>query len=495
MKKVICLLLALLLPCVALAEYTMAGYDGEDTYRTWSSNLFFARMEEKTGVSFRYVQYTDAAQWKTYKASVKASDSDLPDVFFKAQLTSAECISLLDRGVLIDLAPYIAEYCPNLSALMESDPEIRNAITLPDGRIAALPSISEQPMQNCIWINNVWLKALGLSEPQNAEELTEVLRAFKNRDPNHNGGKDEIPLAFLGSFDLKFLAHAFGLVSNDYNLTCEDGTVVFVPLKKEFRDFVAWLHGLWEEGLLDKNGFSTSDSLRIVSDSSATNVYGAVITTLVANFLPAEWLKDYTALTPLLYQGKRVYRNFAGSVTTGTFAVTSACANVEEMLRWVDSFYTDEVYRLGSAGLEGTDYFVDGDGTWRLSTAVQNNSYFTGETLISSGGVAPGYNPREFQRKFYDGTVSYISDELDKISAVAVRPFPYYSLNAEQAAFVAPLQSKLGRIVDQTIACWVTGQEEISDASFAQFETELNHAGLPEFMTFWQSVLEGATQR
>ena len=42
MKRLICLLLALLLPCAALAEYSMAGYDPENVYRNWESNLFKA---------------------------------------------------------------------------------------------------------------------------------------------------------------------------------------------------------------------------------------------------------------------------------------------------------------------------------------------------------------------------------------------------------------------------------------------------------------------
>ena len=63
MKRLICLLLALLLPCAALAEYSMAGYDPENVYRNWESNLFLKRMEEKTGVKFTYRQYGKEDEW------------------------------------------------------------------------------------------------------------------------------------------------------------------------------------------------------------------------------------------------------------------------------------------------------------------------------------------------------------------------------------------------------------------------------------------------
>ena len=40
------------------------------------------------------------------------------------------------------------------------------------------------------------------------------------------------------------------------------------------------------------------------------------------------------------------------------------------------------------------------------------------------------------------------------------------------------------------IARWVLGEEEISDATFAAFETKLNEMGLPAFLAFWQDVLD-----
>ena len=494
LKRVLCFLLALMLPCAALAEYTMAGYDDETTYRDWSRNLFFSRMEDMTGVSFTYRQYKKAEEWAQAKASLQAGDPSLPDVLFKAQLSPAECMELLNRGVLIDLAPYLQQDCPHLFALLAENPEYREAITLPDGRIAALPAISEQPMQNCVWLNQAWLHTLDLSMPQTAEELTAVLRAFRDGDPNRNGRRDEIPLSFLGAFDLKFLGHAYGLIANDYNLRAVDGQARFIPLEPRFRPFVEWLRQLFEEGLLDPDGFITSDSLRQVTDENKTNVYGGVITTMPTNFLPAAWMNSYAVMPPLTHEGTAEYRSFAGHVITGTFAVTTACRDVSRLLEWADRFYTEEVSILASAGLENVDYVVDGDGTWRMTATASGNSYFSGEVLLASGASAPGYSADEFQRSYHDETVRYISDQIALINASAIRPFPYFALSAAQAAQIAPLQSKIGRLVDESIARWVLGETEISDESFQAFEQQLQQAGLEEFMRFWQAVLDGRSQ-
>lgn len=494
MKKALCIILTLLLlPLCALgdeAAFVMAGFDDAEVGRDWSSNLFFARMQERTGVAFTYQQYSNAAQWTSAKAAMKAG-AEMPDVLFKAELTTTECIDMLQNGALIDLAPYLDACCPNLSALLKKYPDVRDDITLPDGRIVSLPYITTNPQQNCVWINQNWLSALRLNMPGTAEELTAVLRAFKTGDPNRNGKADEVPLSFIGPFDLKFLGHAFGLVANDYNLRCEDGTVTFVAKGETYRAFVTWLRDLYAEGLIDKNGFYTVDTMRKVSDSKAAVTYGALLNTMTANVLPVDWTKQYAVLPPLEYEGKRVYRDFAGKTLRGTFAVTSACKNPEAMLRWVDTLYGEEGAILAAQGIQGTDYIIDGDGTWRMADeeAMRDNSYVASIT-ISSGGTPPGVSPDNFQRRYNDDTVAYVSSQIDIVNASAVRPFPAYALTKAQEAEIAPLQNKIGLYVDMSLANFVLGETPLTDEAFAEYEQTLDEYGLSAFVAFWQNIVD-----
>ena len=70
-------------------------------------------------------------------------------------------------------------------------------------------------------------------------------------------------------------------------------------------------------------------------------------------------------MPPLRYGGRQVYRPIAMPVHTGAFAVTAACRDVAAALQWVDYLYLPEGAVLASIGLEGEDYVVDGDGSWR----------------------------------------------------------------------------------------------------------------------------------
>lgn len=498
-RRVLCLALAaaLCLGGAALAEgekaasFVMAGYDNT-SYRSWTSNQFFSRMEEKTGVHFEFRQYGEAADWQKAKAAMTADSADLPDVLFKASLSGDECMEMREKGVLIDLKPYLEEYCPHLWAMLQEHPDYLEAITLPDGSIAALPYISDPSTQNYMWINAEWLKNLRLEAPATAQELVNVLEAFKTRDPNRNGKADEIPLGFLGPFDLKFLGHAFGLVANDYNVFVQDGQVRFMPLEDNFRLFVTWCRDLYQAGLLDKNGFSLTDDMRTVTDSNAAATYGIIITNMAADLFRVTWSNQYEILMPLSYEGNQVYRSFSGHVLRGTFAVTTHCADPARMLQWVDYLYTEEGSVLSCIGQENVDYLVDGDGTWRLLDANQNQyEMYRGETLIEGGAENPGFLAYDFQRRMSGSDeVRTILEAQKAFDAYTVLPFPYYVLTKEQQAEIAPLQEKLGSFVDVQMARWVLGEEEISDAAFDAFSQKLNELGLSDFLTFWQNVLE-----
>ena len=135
-KGVLWILMFVMLFSTACAEstqkvpdYLMEGYDGDVTYRVWDTNLFFERMQEKTGISFQFSQHTDSEEWVRRKQEI-AEGINLPDVLFKAELSSAEVRDLYRNGRIIDLAPYLETYAPDLWKLLEKNPEWKKAVTL-----------------------------------------------------------------------------------------------------------------------------------------------------------------------------------------------------------------------------------------------------------------------------------------------------------------------------------------------------------------------------
>lgn len=503
-KRMFCLVLSLLFVFTATAgaetkNYVMAGFD-DTQYRSWEKTAFFEKMNDQpldetgdTILHFDLQVYKKSDEWKAAKAAMQ-KDGDIPDVLFKAALTSAECQVMLENGVLIDLSGYIDTCCPNLSSLLQQYPEVRKAITLPGGQIAALPYIKPIGTQNYIWINEVWLGNLGLEMPTDRESFVNVLRAFRDKDPNRNGKKDEIPLSVLGPFDLKFLAHAYGLNANDYNVFVKDGKVQFMPLQPEFRDFLSWCHMLWEEGLLDKESFSTNSDWheKKASSNSDYALYGVLMAPLVHDVVKNDRADEYAIMMPLKYKGEQVYRDFSGPAVRGTFAVTSACDDPEAMLRWVDQLYTARGYELMFFGAEGKDYTFDGMGQWQATQEAMTNQFFTMTRLLGGGATAPGAVSNEMERKVPDKNAVRIMDDQAAFSAYTRMPFPSYTLTNEQAQTIAPMQNSLGAYVDTMMGRFIMGDVELNDENYETFiQTIREEYKVEDFLAFWQQIYQG----
>ena len=493
-----CLLLLAYVPAYsqqasdAEKSFVMAGFDGDNVQHDWNTNLFFQRMQEKTGISFEFRQFTDFDAWAAEKTRLFAGD-ELPDVLFKAELSSQEVVSYYESGKLIDLAPLLSENAPNLTALLDQNPEWRKAITLSDGAIPALPAINSIRDQNAMWINKTWLDDLKLQIPTDTASLRTVLTAFKTQDPNHNGKADEIPFAFLGPWDLKFLAHAFGLTANDYNVYADaSGKVNFMPSDEKYREFISWLSGLYADKLLDQNGFITADTMRSVTDEKALATYGILMGPTPGSFLPASQRTQYVLLQPLSYNGTQVYRDFTGPVTRGTFAITSACKDPAALLKWVDFLYSEEGGQLAFVGLENTEYAINADnGTWRLLGGSEEASSISQSATISGGGTLPGITPISFLKKFENPASVQIFSSVEELGNIAKMPFPYYILTEEQDAYIGPMQTQIGRFVDESLARFVIGEVPLTDESWQDYLTKLNDLGLPAFVDFWQQVYDG----
>ena len=494
-KRVLALVLSLMLvslSALSLAEgtFSMAGYDAEDSHN-WANNHALERIEERSGVHFTYNQYTDTEEWTNAKKAMTKDSADLPDVLFKASLTQDEAQELYDRGVLIDLRPYLEEYAPNLSALLKEHPDWESAITLADGAIVALPNLNPLQNNNALWINTVWLNNLHLSVPTTAEELTEVLRAFKTGDPNKNGKKDEIPLTFIGMWDLRWLGHAFGIYSNDYYVTLEDGTVRQTVTTDENRAFLTWLHQLWEEELIDHDGFSSTTSSKQITDSSSDITYGIVMGASVMDMLPTEQLDNYDVLLPLTYNGKQVYRKLLGDVSYGTFAVTSACSDPAAMVAWVDFFYTEEGCYLTQAGEKDSEYEVYSDGSWHwLAEATEISETILPDYTIASGTLMPGYTPVEYQLLYDDTQTQRAVKQLASLNEYSVYPCPMLALTTEARARLNELWPALGTYCETMMARFVSGDVALNDTTWAEFCAEAERLGLSEMVSIWQSAVK-----
>ena len=470
-------------------DYIMEGFDGENTGRYWEENLFFSRMEERTGISFEFREYMQAKAWEQRKEALLKKEN-LPDVLFKADLNAGEVRDLYEAGVLIDLKPYLQEYAPDLWEILQDDPDVLAAVSMSDGAIPVLPAINTLQNNDAMWINSKWLQRLKLDTPTDAESLKEVLTAFRDRDPNNNGKKDEVPLAFVSMWELRFLGHAFGIIDNDYYVSVKNRKVVSSLTSEENRKFLTWLHGLWEEELLDHNGFSMSDSLRQISDEKADIPYGMIMSSTPLTVLPGNALDSYQVLLPLEYDGEQIYRDFAGNVIRGTFAITTRCASPEKLVRWVNYLYTEEGSRMAQYGLEGTEYSFREDGLWEWNDDVSTVSQtILPNHTMGSGTTAPGISLVEFQALYSEEETRKDIEQLMELKKYTVLPYPLVMLSREDEEKIVKIQTELSDYAEKTMARFVTGDIPLNDEEWDNFCRTVGEKGLEEMITIWQRYI------
>jgi putative aldouronate transport system substrate-binding protein len=136
-----------------------------------------------------------------------ASD-DLTDVLLVESLTREQILDYGSKGAFIPLNKYLNDpvKAPHFAKVPEPDKsDIITTGTMADGNIYSLPRWEAEPWNmtpHRYYLNKAWLDKLGLKVPTTTDELRNVLIAFRDRDPNGNGRKDEIGITgwFSGGY-------------------------------------------------------------------------------------------------------------------------------------------------------------------------------------------------------------------------------------------------------------------------------------------------------
>lgn len=491
MKKWIAVCCAALLcmqaPFALALELT--GLETETVTRDWETSAFFTRMQELTGIETHARAITDEEEYQKVLEAMAGGEIGA-DALFKAGLTREQEISLLDSGAIVDLAPLIEENMPNLSALLEAHPEWRQIISLEDGRIASLPLINEGERQVLVWINSAWLSQLGLDMPETTDELTDALRTMTESDPNGNLKRDEIGADLTGVFEMRWLLPYFGIVADDYNLARgEDGQIVFAPELPGYREFIELLIQWYAEGILPREAFTAVHSASSLTqqDDDPPVVSALLVSVAPYTHVPIDAATQYEPLLMPGPDGVTRWRDFLGEIWTGCFAVTSACEDPGEALRWADALYTEEGAILAYAGKEGEDYAYDENGKWSFITStLRDVTDIRSQSLMYTGGTMPGIAPNAFLEKVDSDIDVHVLGAAAKARAVGERVTDAYCLGAEDQRRADALAATIGDLVDRGIARFATGEIELTDESYSAWLAELKAAGSDELVALFQ---------
>lgn len=414
-------LVALLL-CVALLCASVAGFATEypltesgDTFRMIirirplhsdaNDMELFKQMEALTGIHVEWDQIQQA-EYDEKKNLILSANTDLPEAFFgKFSLNAADLVNYGSQGVLLPLNDLIEEYAPNLKALFERRPDIKQMCTAPDGNIYSTPYVQEGEdgtIASNMMINMTWLERLGLEKPTTMEELETVLTAFKEQDANGNGDPaDEIPMTFKfngSQRDIGQLFGAFGYpdtqTDDGSHVVIDDGKLVYVSATEGYKEGCKYLYDhFFSKGLIDKEGF-TMDKKTYNAQNQGEVANIGVFMCWNAFDLGTVHEDEYEPLSPLLGPDG-VSQNWgwtsSNNMSANAFSITNVCHDPVTLIKWIDTFY-DPLWSmqcdLGPIGINLQD---NGDGTYSYIDTPEGMSYDEfryKEAFASDGPIA-----------------------------------------------------------------------------------------------------------
>lgn len=329
----------------------------------WDKMEFFQIMQEKTGIGFTFD--TPTSEVLEEKKNLALNGGTYPEVMFAVNITREQQVKYGSQGILIPLEDYIEKYCPNIMKAFEENPGSRNSITAPDGHIYSMAQIYTSPlMSTAMWVNIDWLDKLGVKPddlPTTVDGYYELLKRFRNEDPNGNGVQDEIPLnifddANKGDSLYNNMMPYFGMLSPEIYVD-DNGKIHYGMVDENAKIAFQYFNKLYSEKLVSSEMYTHGSSDGIAQGTEGLNGSGYhALPRFVFGNMTVEKEATYPCMPALSSEVNPVQTTTKGTgITQGVFALTDKCSEEVRvaMMRWLDYLYSEEGSWLIHYGPEG----------------------------------------------------------------------------------------------------------------------------------------------
>ena len=492
------------------------------------TNDFTKLIHKKFNITFKWQTTTMDAGPAKEKRQISLASKDYPDLYLLIpwvdQFTQADLLKMSKQGVVIPLNDLIDQYAPNIKKALEDTPGYKAMATAPDGKIYGLPQWVDCyhcTYQDKLWMNSAWLKKLGLKQPKTTEDMTKVLRAFKNDDPNGNGKADEIPLSadvrdvLIPYFMNAFIYDPQGTSGNNNSvLVLNKGKVDFQANKDGWRKGLAYMRSLYKEGLIDKGAFTqNADSLSQEGNNAGSVILGSA-TVLHPGIFVNLGSKDgrdkqYDAVPPLTGPDGANYTGYNFPSAPGaTFVLTSkASPKVQiQAIKMLDYIFTTDGEINGMFGSEGKTWKKPGkddvaldqtktplykqiptpegsepNSGWGAMAQYNNTADFRASEAISTDLKSP----EGYERRLFEATKLYEGHE-DK-----AQTYPYWQvwIDPSLGSEVATLQTNIENYVQQNSLAFITGSKDLA-TGWDAYVKGLDGVGLPRYLELQQQAYD-----
>jgi hypothetical protein len=409
----------------------------------------------------------------------------------------------VDEDVYLDLTPYLEEYAPHYNALLQ-DPSIYNDIVTEEGRIVPFATINEETAKTGMGpvINKEYFEATGLDLPTTVDELHDLAAAMKS-----NGVTSPLAVSEDGDIVEGLVAQALGASFEGTPIIDNaTGELILDVTTDETRSYIELFQKWYSEGLLDKDFTSITEM-----DFTPFN-NGTVGTASGMGFMIDSYYDMYGVYQQPLgvlhsdgLEDKQVLlKDWPDSPVSSMpgISLTTRCEEddlVEPAMRLCDFFYSDYGYLVCNYGwVEGETYdIVDGkpipNAFFDDRDPDINVAY---KSLYTSDGdfgyVYPNFNFDTGSETLIEAAELWTLPE-DQPNALYTTLPGNMKLNAKETEQASNALLDLQTYVESTVLLWMTGQTDLTDATWNDFVSNCQSMGLDDILAAYTSAYERYT--
>lgn len=465
----------------------------------WNDLLVFNTYEDMTNIKIKWDMTPQSGLDEKRNLSLAAGD--LPDAYHSSRMPVMDIVKYSEQGTFIPLNDLIDKYAPNFKKILNDNPDMRKALTFPDGEIYSFPQLIEPEFYSSRigpvpWINREWLEKLNMDIPKTPEDFYDYLVAVKEQDP---GGNNGVPYGAPNiSLIVQWLQGAFGVankgtVNANLDLDPETQSLRFYPITEEYKELLQFVNRLFEEELIEKNIFSIDQDQYIANAGEglygSTNWYGPV--EIFGKEAGSKFVEIPALEGP---HGHKMHTNLYSPVNAiGGFLITSENEYPEATVRWVDYFYGDEGQKLFFMGVEGETYEVTEDGQLEYVDEIINNpdgltyDEAVKKYLSFNGGGYPSMITMDYYRGGASSAERLKAAETLKPDLVQ-EPWDAFIYTLEENDKLIKVGNDIDKYVIEMRDRFISGETPFSE--WDDYVKTVENSGLEEYLSINQSALD-----
>jgi ABC-type glycerol-3-phosphate transport system substrate-binding protein len=378
----------------------------------------------------------------------------------------------------------------------------------------------DRPSAWTVLIRKDWLDKLGLKVPTTLDEFYNTVKAFRDRDANGNGIKDEVVVS-NGGITLG-IPQWFGL--GHELVAAVDGKAQSPWYQPGMKDYLTFMNRLYKEGLLLIGSGEGGDW---EANRVGARTYYALEDYFLEPSVSVPAVAAKPLLVPFVIQGNPnikaqvVSEGVGASLWWNSYMITIPAnnKNIANTMKFLDYTTTEDYWLLVSNGIEGYSFTRTADNVYTLFRGTEGvdpvgspaeiqflwrawQAILPGATeAVESGWRRPkdlGYEPLakvlndqgvdgESRRAFFNDYWEAKKWPLIPLQG-SVLTFPTKAEIQREAAIITDLKT----YSDELAMAIVMGEKGVDNASWNTYLADLKRLGLDECISIFQARMNRA---